>query len=50
MNRAREYDAKQNQTLRERQIPYYFTSMWNLRNKKKWGKEKEREPNQETDF
>ena len=25
--------AKQNKSIRERQIPYDFTHMWNLRNK-----------------
>ena len=30
---AREYNAKQNKSVRERQIPYDFTHMWNLRNK-----------------
>ena len=29
---AREYYAKQNTSVRERQIPYDFTNMWNLRN------------------
>ena len=27
------YYAKQNKLIRERQIPYDFTHMWNLRNK-----------------
>ena len=27
------YDAKPNKSVRKRQIPYYFTDMWNLRNK-----------------
>ena len=30
---ARVYLAKKNKSVRERQIPYYFTNMWNLRNK-----------------
>ena len=30
---AREYNAKQNKSVRERQIPYDFTHLWNLRNK-----------------
>ena len=30
---AREYNAKWNKSFRERQIPYDFTYMWNLRNK-----------------
>ena len=33
MDKAREYNAKQNKSIRERQIPYNFTHMWNLRNK-----------------
>ena len=33
MDGAREYIAKQNKPVRERQIPYDFTHMWNLRNK-----------------
>jgi len=28
-----EYNAKQNKSIRERQIPYDFTQMWNVRNK-----------------
>ena len=28
-----EYNAKQNKPVRERQTPYDFTPMWNLRNK-----------------
>ena len=28
-----EYYAKQNMSIRERQIPYDFTHMWNFRNK-----------------
>ena len=36
------YYAKQNKSVRERQIPYDFTHMWNLRNKtnEQGGKEK----------
>ena len=30
---ARMYYAKQNKSIRERQIPYDFTHLWNLRNK-----------------
>ena len=30
---TREYNAKENKSVRERQIPYDFTHMWNLRNK-----------------
>ena len=33
MDRARMYYAKQNKSIRERQTPYDFTHMWNLRNK-----------------
>ena len=31
---TRVYYAKQNKSVRERQIPYDFTHMWNLRGKK----------------
>ena len=34
MDRAREYYAKRNKSVRERQIPYDVTYMWNLRNKR----------------
>jgi len=33
MDGARAYNAKQNKSVRERQIPYDFAHMWNLRNK-----------------
>ena len=33
MDGTREYNAKQNKSIRERQIPYCFTHTWNLRNK-----------------
>ena len=33
LDEAREYYAKQYKSVRERQIPYDFTHMWNLRNK-----------------
>ena len=33
MDRAREHYGKQNKSVRERQIPYNSTQMWNLRNK-----------------
>ena len=33
MDRARVYYAKQNQSGRERQMPYDFTHLWNLRHK-----------------
>ena len=32
MDEARMYYAKQNKSVRERQIPYDLTHMWNLRN------------------
>ena len=35
MDGARVCNAKQNKSVRERQIPYGFTHMWNLRNNKK---------------
>ena len=39
------YYAKQNKSIRERQIPYDFTHVWNLRNKtdKYMGRGEERE-------
>ena len=33
MGGSREYNAKWNKSVRERQIPCDFTHMWNLRNK-----------------
>lgn len=33
MDGAGEYNAKQNQSVRERQTPYDFTYMWNLRDR-----------------
>ena len=33
MDGSRVYYAKLNKSIRERQIPYDFTYMWNLRNK-----------------
>ena len=33
MDRTRRYYVKQNKSVRERQIPYDLTLMWNLRNK-----------------
>ena len=33
MNGAREYNANQNKSVRERQKTYDFIHMWNLRNK-----------------
>ena len=32
------YYAKSNKSVRERQISYVFTHMWNLRNRRPWGK------------
>ena len=46
---SREYNAKQNKPVRERQIPYDFTYMWNLRNKTNDHRGTKREANQETD-
>ena len=43
MDRAKEYTAKQNKSVRERQIPYDLIHMWNLRNKTKEQREKERD-------
>ena len=47
------YSAKQNKSVRERQIPYDFTHVWNLRNKTdehrgKEGKRREENKPQET--
>ena len=49
MDGSRECNAKQNKSVRKRQIPYDFTPMWNLRNKINEQREKKREANQETD-
>ena len=50
MDGATEYNAKQNNSVRERQKPYDFTHIQNLRHKTKTKQEeKERETNQETD-
>ena len=47
MDGAREYYAKQNKSVKERQMPYDFTHMWNLRNKtNKQRREKRREASQ----
>ena len=43
------YYAKQNMSVRERQMLYDFTHVWNLRNKTNEQREKEREANQEID-
>ena len=50
---AKIYYAKQNKSMREKQIPYDFTHMWNLRHKTdehmgREGKKKERNKPQET--
>ena len=52
MDGSREYTARQNKPVRERQIPYDLTHMWNLRNSnnnKSEQREEDRETNQETD-
>ena len=41
MDGAGEYNAKQNKSVRERQIPYEFIHMWSLRNKQKQAKGEE---------
>ena len=43
MDGATEYNAKCNKPVRERQIPYGFTHMWNLRNKTNEQRKKERQ-------
>ena len=40
---AREYNAKQNKSVRERQILYGFTHMWNLRSKTQGKKMRDRQ-------
>ena len=40
MDGAKEYNAKRNKPVRETQIPYDFTRMWNLRNKTNEQREK----------
>ena len=47
MNGAREYNAKRNKSVRDRQIAY-FTHMWNLR--KKTNKDKKEAKNQTLDY
>ena len=51
MDGARVYCAKQNKSIRETQIPYDLTHMWDLRNKTGepmgGGKERERERERE---
>ena len=43
MGGAREYNAKQKKSVRERQTRYDFTHVWNLRNKTIEQKKKERD-------
>ena len=43
MDGARQYNGKRNKLVRERQIPYDFTRMWELRNKTKRERERERD-------
>ena len=40
MDRIGKYHAKGNKSVRERQIPYNFTHMWNLKNKQAKGKKR----------
>ena len=47
MDGSREYNVKWNKSDLERQIPYDFTHMWNLRNKTNIQRKKE--TNQKTD-
>ena len=51
MNGTRVYYAERNKSIRERQMLYDFTHMWNSRNKtnEQRGKKKEKETNQEAD-
>ena len=44
MDGAREYNVKLNKSVRERQIPYDFTHMCNLRNKTSKGKREREKP------
>ena len=46
MDGATEHYAKQNKSVRERQIPYYFTHLWNLRNKTNEQRKKRQTKNQ----
>ena len=48
MNGTREYNSKRNKSVRERQMPYDFTHMWNLRNKTNEQREKKRETKKQT--
>ena len=45
MDGPRVYYAKQNKSVKERQIPYDFTHMWNLKDKtnEQRGKKRERQ-------
>ena len=43
MDRTREYNTEWNKSVRGREIPYDFTHMWNLRQKKKQRRKEERE-------
>ena len=46
MDGSRGYNAKQNQSVRERQLPYDPTHMWTLRNKTNEPRKKETNKNQ----
>ena len=46
MDRAREYNAKRDEPIRERQIPYNFIHMYNLRNKTSKGEKQTRREKQ----
>ena len=50
VNGARDYYAKQNKSVRERQISYDFTHMWILRSKtnEQRGKKRERQTKKQT--
>ena len=49
MNRAGQYNAKWNKSVRERQMPYDFTHVGFKKQMSK-GKKREKETNQEIDF
>ena len=49
MDGARKYNAMSGKPVRDRQIPYAFTHMWNLRKKTTEQREKERERERERD-
>ena len=49
MEGARDCYAKQNKSGRERQVPYDFTAMRNLRNETNEHREKKKEANHKTD-